>query len=84
MMSLSNSKHDWSYDHQIYVAKLHPEVMPWARFYPDMYIGDKPWQHNHSKDSAKYAKRSKNRLERRKAKLNPEADPGYGRYSGWG
>jgi len=28
-------------------------------------------------------KRRKNRLERRRARLNPECVPGYGRYAGW-
>jgi hypothetical protein len=30
-----------------------------------------------------YVKRRKARLERRKARLDPECTPGYGRYRGW-
>jgi len=30
-----------------------------------------------------YAKKQKNKLERRKAKRNPEEPPTYGKYKGW-
>lgn len=31
----------------------------------------------------KFLKRRKNRLERRKANIDPECVPGYGKYKGW-
>jgi len=30
-----------------------------------------------------FLKRRKNRIERRKAKLNPKSQPTYGKYDGW-
>lgn len=41
------------------------------------------WIAPHSSASVRYAKRQKNRAERRRARLDPEAPPGYGRYRGW-
>lgn len=41
------------------------------------------WRNMHRSVWQVYAKRQKNRAERRRARLDPEAPPGYGRYRGW-
>lgn len=43
--------------------------------------GAKPWKKN--RKSNKYDKKLKHRAERRKAKIDPETAPTYGKYKGY-
>jgi len=41
------------------------------------------WVRRKARDYTNWCKKAKARIERRKAKHDPECAPGYGRYSGW-
>ena len=52
------------------------------RFKAVCWNPDKPWQKQKTQWRG-YFKKSKNRSERRRAKLDPECQPLYNKYSGW-
>jgi len=41
------------------------------------------WEHGGPKSHHRFIKRQKARIERRRAKRDPECTPGYGKYRGW-